>query len=597
MSQQSLLSPDPSENLTKFSSLGDLVGYFKHLSDNKILNGPMDGFFGGSTLLNAHLNKSALFFDKYFDCSIPDVQLEFLFESMGISSYEAYLHSDKKFKHFICECENHFSELFVPNVVGDRWNPFVRFKSSNVCGSQQCSKLLDLAGLDTVDLFGDSSAGVHRAHENVFNSLVLTFPDELSSKLMDPQFRSRALYRESKRGLRSSQLDIKPFHLIDRMNRCVSVFFHRLHEVFALDPQFVLGMSCSFHPWSSAFPFLPHAHFHVILPHFCYRNVGNEFRSLYADILLEPLTGLFDGVVVAVESPVQKSTSQVYGSMGCKVTHTAEVSAVSKFIVDRERYTSLRLELSDKLGELLRFTPIDWYGSTPRTQPNGIVDLVESPLDVDVIRRLWSDIVYSEFADLLCDDRVLLDVHTQFIPASNKSKLLHALQYKTRPPVLDLDLFFKRCPSFVTGYSELNPEAALSYVSSLLTRAVNNGDMYLVQKYTSLMFKAEKLFAKHSSADVYRWLQFLSTWSTDTRVFGFWRSIKRYLLDPDHRFLVVEHVCPVCDGFVTLVRYVSSVAFDSVIVRTGSKFLVYDVKGPPYARAKKDLPKKEVKCE
>ena len=184
--EQVLFAVDLPKSQFSFRSLGDLVGYFKHLSGNKtkksknrstfsnandsqkmqkmslsndqtipndeqttfqdtdsvVLSGlrqtrgshPIECTFGDSLLVGSHLGKSSLFIDKYLDCSIPDIQLEFLFESQGIADYSAYLDPSREFKHCICSnselsasSEDIISELFIPNVKGDHFNPYIRF--------------------------------------------------------------------------------------------------------------------------------------------------------------------------------------------------------------------------------------------------------------------------------------------------------------------------------------------------------------------------------------------------------------------------------------------------------------------------------------
>jgi len=566
--EQVSLAEDMPKSQFSFRSLSDLVGYFKHLSGNKNQNNDNVGTFGDSLLLGAHLGKISLFIDKYLDCAIPDIQLEFLFESQGIADYSAYLDPSREFKHCICSNsgpEDIISELFIPNVKGDHFNPYIRFKSSSVCGSQQCSKLMDLAGPAIKDL----SAGV--IHDNVYNIMVLTFPEDLAFLLLQEQNRSRSHYKISKNGKKTSQLDIKDFHIIDRMNRCLKRFFVDLHDLLGIEADSTLGMSSSLHLWGSEFPFLPHPHFHLILPHFSYINVSNRFRE-DCDILLDPLYQQFDNAIDILDlGSITVSRKTTFSKV------ISDKSLSHKYIINEDLYNSLKRQLSIKLGDLLGFQPLDWSGSHERVKDNGVTDLIEDPLPLDLVKQLWSDIVYNEFSDIL-KDRVSLDIHSQYCTHKNKAKLLHALQYKTRPAVLDLDLFLKKCPHLVYGHNDLDPSAAVDMLQGLFVSYSLKNNVSKSKKYEGLLLKAEKLFARFGNQDILSWLRFLSTWGTETKTFGFWRNLKYYSLDPlDRSVLVKRDICPICGGAISPVRFVSSPVVDSVIIRSRSKFLVINI--------------------
>jgi hypothetical protein len=181
------------------------------------------------------------------------------------------------------------------------------------------------------------------------------------------------------------------------------------------------------------------------------------------------------------------------------------------------------------------------------------------------------------------DSWELLDIHVQWIPWYNKSKLLHALQYKSRPPVLDLDLFFKKCPGVVSYYDSADPSKVIDYLNYQLEIAIKCSNYEDINKYESLLCKAEHILGSFGPEDLFKWLQFLSIWSNDTRVFGFWRNIKRYMLDPEHELLIEQTVCPICNGVIedTGIK-TNCCVVDFVIIRSRSKFLIYNVKkGPP----------------
>lgn len=539
-----------------FKNLSGLVSYLEYLADTQI---GKKADFDSSLLKDAHIGKSVLFIDKYQNCSVPSVDLEFIFESQGIFDYEASLDPDFNFKHSICSKDDVISELFVPDIEGDHYNPYIRFKSCVGIGSRTCSKLLDLAGLEILDI------NQPKMHDNVFLDLVCTFPSEVDFYVFNPVCRAAAGPVISKYGkVHKSRLNITSVNLIDRMNRCREAFFKKLSNLFAVPANNVLGMSSSLHIWSSSIPVLPNCHVHNIIPFFSFdkKPVSIDREALfnsYSDLM----------AVQSVVTGTRKiARSRFYGSENVKVTQNVEVNLVSKFIVDRELYDQLRLKLSADLAELLHFSQCSWFDRN-------------KPIDIDALKELWSDVVYEEFSDIM-DNWVLLDVHVAWIPWYKKSKLLHALQYKSRPPVLDLDLFFKKCPDVVTGYDKVNPDKILDFLSYQLQVAINCSNGPDIDKFESLLRKAELLFDSYDSMDFLQWLQFLSTWVTDTRVFGFWRNIKKFMLDPEHKVLVEQIVCPICNGSIvdTGIK-VKFCIVDYVIVRTGSKFIVHNVKGPP----------------
>lgn len=549
---QQLLLQDPATKNTNFSTLSEFVGYFKHLSDKaffceKYLT------FGSKNLLKAHSENSCLFVEKYVSAAIPNYQLEYLFESIGLFNYDAEFGPKGRFKHVLCDKDGTFSELFIPNIAGDRYNPYIRYKSSQVSGSQQTSKLLTLAGTNIKDM------SMPIIHDNVFNLLVLTFPSEIGFLLLDP----------------SSREDI-----ISRMWRCYNKFYKQLFVVLQLEPQKTLGSSASLHVWSSEFPFMPHPHFHMVLPHFFYNRISKKERIILDDIELSPHYEEIFQLVKEVKIPQNKKKDMHIPIAAAGVTAaSADSELTATFIKEgqQDKYNNLLNDLSIKLGEYLGFESLPWYGSSGGTKPK------EVPLNVEAIKQLWTKIVYKEFDQELDKSATVadLDIHTQFCKTSDKSKLLHNLQYKTRPPVLDLHMFLEKCEGFVTGYNELDPSKALDLIRSLFVKASLDNDLK-AYRYDSILCKAEKFFDQFSVDNILDWLRFLCTWVTQTKVFGFWRNIKRYQLEHhEKKILIKKTICPLCDGVTHDLRYLNSICFDSIILRVGGTFQIYNLKIPP----------------
>jgi len=497
---------------------------------------------GSKILMNLHFDKAALFIDKYFFCVDPTPQLQYVMESMGIFDYDTYFDQGKEFHHLVCESEDHFSEIFRPNVKGDRWNPYMRYQSARSSGSIQCSKLMLLSGV-----FGDV---MKSDHEPVFMDYTLTYPSEVDLLLLDPSCRE---------------------DIIKRMHRCFSKFFNEYctHFLLDVDQMDLLGASQSLHLWSTAVPLLPHAHHHAIIPHFGYFNIKKEYR-LQLDELHEDLYSDVDSCIVSLQPESNNFKHREYSPRvdGVYYSKPDKQFKPERVLKDKLRYDDLCLELSGKVSESLGFELLNWVSS-------------KAPVDVLFIKRLWSACVSEEFHDIITlSDNFLLDVHVNFIPVSQRQRLLHKLQYKTRPPVLDLDMFFRKADGVIVGYDQLDPDALVRYLRSCFVSAVLSENIPAARRFESLLNKAEKIVEQFSAEDLFEWCKFLCFWNTNTRVYGFWRRLQWYMLDRlIDPVLVYSRICPICGGSITPVRHVSRICIDSLVIRTSHGFTVFDLVG------------------
>lgn len=538
--------------------LPSLLSYLEYLTDNKNLVCDFDS----PDLQKSHENKSTLLLNDYISCTIPSHQLEFLLESQGIMDYGCTLEG---YYHQVCTEEDLISELFTPKVKGDHYNPYIRYQSNCSSASRTCSKVLDLAGLEIYDI------SKLEPHHNIFLDIVCTFPSELDLLLLNEEYRSRSCYKISKNGNRTSQLDIKPCNLIDRMNLCRKKFFEEINSLFTysdLEPtNQIMGCSSSLHVWGSTIPLLPNAHVHNFIPFFSYDKSLcriEEMFDLFDCPELLPFKYDLLSSVGYVEYTSKKTNTKILGTLGCSTKSIEEVTIQEKYIVDLEKYKRLRLTLSNVLKDQLNMVPCDWFNNS-------------FPVDIGKVKHIWSTIVYDEFSDILKEFK-LLDIHIKFIPHYKKSKILHSLKYKSRPPVLDLDLFLKKLNiDLVTGYDSLNIDSVFEFLYYQLEIAVKCSDIDRINKLESHIVKLNQVVKQYSDQDLYKWLQFLCTWVTDTRVYGFWRNINRYLLDPNHEFLVVEDICPLCNGSITTIGVVDSCIVDCVIVQSRNKFCIYNL--------------------
>jgi hypothetical protein len=576
LQQQGLFDDAPKDpSKLHFDSIGSLLSYFNYLTSTKNQLREVD--YDSKELLQVHQGKSVLKIDKYIGCALPAPDLEFILESQGIMDYDAYLDPEFNFKHGICDHDGVISEIFTPNLSGDHYNPYIRFRSCVSSASRSIRLLMDLAGLEIKDLSLD-------LHDSIFLEIVCTFPGSIGYYLVNPVCRNRADHKTSKNGMvHKSALDIEPLHFIDRMNRCRSKFFKHLHKLWGVPQGATLGMSSSLHVWGSEVPILPHAHVHNIVPFFSYHKKINrdpdflESLNLF-DIGLDNLEDYFELIFAEVDITPRRSNKpfesfQSFDSVKKLNKSTTKIvesdkKIIKKYIVDRDKYKKLRLHISSSLKDILGFQQCLWNNPA-------------APIDIDSLKNLWSDIVYNEFQDIM-DHWEPLDIHVSWIPWYKKAKLRSALQYKVRPPVLDLDLFLKKCPGVVQSHTKVDLNRVLDYLDYNLKIAIKCSDQEKINRYESLIQKAELIFDNFSEEDIYSWLQFLSIWKTDTRVYGFWKNLKRYMLDPDYTILVKEEICPICNGSYqdTNIK-VKFCKVDYVLIQSRNKYLVYNIKDPP----------------
>lgn len=547
LNQLSILENEPSKGL-HFDNLDKLLNYVHYMNAGHVFEPGKCKKYGEFT---KHPFESTLFFDKYIETADPDLQLTFLFESQGILNFNADLDQDRQFKHKLCkDKEGAVTEMLYPNVLGEHFNPYKRYCNSVSSASHQCSKIVDLAGVDLC--FYDIATQTFD-QPTVFNDMILTYPEIISNTLLDP------VLRES---------------TIDRSKKCSKRFFDRLHRLFHLSPNQQLGCSVNTHTWVSESPFLPHLHHHMFLPHFSYDRTKTRGSNTiqHRDTDLQRIYDQFESVFAVIECGTVKHTSKNhYGSMGAVSTSNTEKKVIHKYLIDEDLYNSLRLELSEELSYQLGFKQLEWFGCHFKGD-NEIPD----PLAIGGIKQLWAKIVSKEFTEYGSWDT--LDIKTQYIKADQRSKLLHALTYKTRPPVLDLDLFLKSCPDFVINYNKLNTGAVLDYLQSLFIKLAL-ADNPKALKVERVLDRAKKLFESVSNPNLYSWLEFLAISTNNAHVYGFWHRIKRYLLDPDHKFLIESVVCPICGGTIESVGYARDAFIDGVIVRSRSHFMIYTLSG------------------
>jgi hypothetical protein len=576
-------------DLLNLSSLVDFANslnpLYVHLqSDNKNLVHVDSDMVprGSDALIDFHSEHFSLILDKYITTSIPSDSLGFILESKGFPNYHAELDIYSPYWYFICDNDNELSESCIPHIVGDSKNPYVRFSSIKMAAGKQVSKLKELAGVGVCSSLPNSSLAP------VFNFVTLTFPKKLELLLMDPSYRARAEYKVSKNGKKTSQLDIKPYNILDRMDLCFSEFLNEYSDLVGVPEGSQLGGSASFHPWSSNFPLLPHPHYHLLVSHFCYSKISKSERAAVEDLLISEYRDLKEcfGFYTYYNSKSGSCSLRVedYDKDKPKPDVTRRIKS---YIKEPDMYEACFDDVSRCLADLLNFKTLPWGGS----HVDNYGDVKMFPLDSDIVRKLWTRIVCEEFSDILgrpaADSDSLFVVHVQYIKATDYGKLVHRLRYKSRPSVLDLDIMFKKASNYkfvdLKGLTpdslDFNHNTVLSYLYMLLNRFKKENDPFLFNRIESYISKFTDLVDLYPDSYFIEWLQFLSTAKTKTRTFGFWRNIKRYGVSPVVEPLPVIHedICPICGGVRSkLSRACDSPMFDSVIFDCNSSLFLFD---------------------
>lgn len=592
----------PTNNLVSISDIsgiGDLLdfiqistGIYVHKQSDSIFS-PSQNFskvgFGDIRLLNFHKEKLALYVDKYLFTSIPDIQTEFLLESNGIPQdcYDADLDPRFMFSVNACFDDKNINEFITPRIRGGSFNPYIRLLSSKSSGGGQALKLFDLAGIDPDREFPISPC---------FDLLTLTFPFDISILLLDGSLRDLT---------------------IEKMFKCYRQFFKELHLLFNVPFDHILGSTVSLHVWSSDFPFLPHAHFHSVIPHFSYKKTDNDQRLEYEFNIDLPDICKYGGrefekgrlysrlyaLIVEFElthnktskfkksDPFSSQNSGLYPD-GILIS-SPDKRQFSRFITDAVDFQDIYDDISFKLSSMLDLSILDWLGSIEKKSSDGSLYSVPVPFDADLLRFIWTDIVNEVFdldtsnSSLEFSDLVLYDIFIEFASINSpkcRPKLLHFLSYKSRPGVLDLDLFFKKCSDFVLDHNHINKGRVLSFIRGLLGDALNYENLTNVNKYESLLSKTEKIFNQFSDRVILDWLKFLSTHRTMTKTYGFWRNIKRYRVSSVKcKAIPYPRVCSICGNPTSVFRLVNSLDIDGIVLHCGSKFFLFNIdKPPPY---------------
>ncbi len=177
---------------------------------------------GGPRTKQALKNKSTLQYSKYLKTAKVPETLKDIYEEIGITDYEAFIHSFSSHK-----CED-CGKTFYVNMRGSGNNPYMSFKSTLSSASKQTKKLRNLL-MDYTML-----------------KVVPTFPKEISEKLRDE----------------NKDMD----EVQEKMWDCLKLFLSKFREQKTTHDRQIMA-SASPHIWKSENPGKgPHAHFHLDIP-------------------------------------------------------------------------------------------------------------------------------------------------------------------------------------------------------------------------------------------------------------------------------------------------------------------------------------------
>lgn len=553
--------------------------FFRVLSEGEKLN------YDCQRLKDLHVTRSMLHIDKYLWTSLPSGDLQLLFDSCGLSPswYTADLCEGAEFWVKRCSSSEGISERLIPNVRGGKYNPFVRFSSSRTSASQQHKKLLDVVGMGFEGRLKKRCDG----HVNVPSAPVIldfefTYPLEISCLLMDVDRRD---------------------DILRRSDRCKTALFNRLDEIFDIPEGKTMGASVSTHVNGSDFP-LPHLHHHFILPNWMYRDlkvskkvnerlevehrpgVSSEYDRLYRYVSDE----------LIVKKDVVNTCSESVSGAGRKsfVRHDT-IEYVDRSPEKIDEYQRLRRHVERRLCDPLGYEVQEWMCTDAYLDAGVGIKRKWLPVDADLLKNLWTEVVLEEFGSELdgCgygwrgEDPRRFDVHVSFCRLWETGRILHKLQYKNRPAVVDLDLFFRRCPDLIRGpcVGAINLDGLDGWLSSQLHRCSDREDLHGVEVAESRIRKLRYLRDLYGEDAFYQWFQWVAVgYKTRTSALGWWWNVKRYQVCSVERGpLPSLGGCPLCGGFEDweLQSATSSPVFDSVLLHHGSGYFFFDLMDRP----------------
>lgn len=376
-------------------SLEELVEYIKSVEKSK----PVKTEYGSRSLIPLIKNKVTLVYSHYLKTSIPSPDMVNLLKSNGMIHHTAQLGGTttegehiSPFSRTMClDCGAHI----FPNVTGGRHNPFVSYQRMKSSACRATNKVTNLLADPTVV------------------SLVLTYPKEISEFLAEHP------------GSHSAT------------GTAMRIFKNKL-EHLKCEQKEIMGMSENLHIWKSSDPCAsPHYHHHVIIPWLALPWPKENMRR-YVENKVNGKVKLLN--IIKTEKEEIEKELRLLGE-GDLNTYSKIISLESELISFEKMIEHERLEINQTMTDILNVRRIPWE------RKNG----KNVPVSDTVIKRLWRESLEETFKGFVIPDNI--DVYIKYYNtpktesySSDRAKILHAMRYKSRRPILDLALYLDKNP-------------------------------------------------------------------------------------------------------------------------------------------------------
>ena len=548
--------------------------------------------YGSKIAINLHRTQRLLIVDKYIITAMPEAQTCFSLEACGCQpeNYQAnldgfWLHNCQD----LSEGETKQGEYVTPiiNCVKGfkSYNPYIKFLNSKRSAGKTIDKLRDLPGFDLKKLIISDKLpfdpfdfyDYDRLREPVLGKIDLTFPNEISNLLFDEKNRDK---------------------VIKKAHKAYARFFDKLQERLGVPPGCQLGSNGSLHPWSSTNPMLPHLHYHAILSNFYYQKITKEDRVSLEETDPELWT-LYDQLYSLVQTrqiahgkaEYEKDFKQQPGEK----QRPENLEAKTEQYISYEHLpdiVNLQTKIAGNLLDKLGFGVLPWKWGHKEGET---IDYPLFPFDDTLIKEVWTEAVNfyfppekrtgSKFCTATTQSRSstgptqTYDVHisySKFSQQDDRSQIYHYLVYKNRPPIADLDLYFRSHKNLVNGpqKGDFNTEHFIDQLFDEILDAKDEIDHTIkLNKYQ----QANELIHTYGKTSFESWLHYIVfgfPTHNNCRVRGFMANLKRYRTTSLVRGPLPEFkYCPICGGFDCEVIKLEEYAPDFLLINMNGYML------------------------
>ncbi len=548
--------------------------------------------YGSKLAINLHRNERLLIVDKYIVSAIPEAQTCFALEACGCQpeNYQAYL--DGFWLHNCQDLteektqEGEYVTPIINSIKGFKsYNPYIKFLNAKRSAGKTLSKLRDLPGFDLKKLIISNKLpfdpfdlyDFDRLREPVLGKFDLTFPNEISNLLFEEKHRD---------------------DVVKKAHKCFSRFFDKLQNRLGVPPGCQLGANGSLHPWSSSNPLLPHLHYHAIISNFYYQKITKNDRVNFEETDPE-LWSLYDQLYALIQ------TRQVAHGKGeyekdfklqpGEKQHLENIETKTEQYVSYEHLPEI-IELQTKLAgfllEKLGFGVLPWKWGKKEGET---IEYPLFPFDDTLIKEVWTEAVNFYFPEVkkarakTCTTKTLsrsstgqhetYDVHisySKFTQQDDRSQIYHYLVYKNRPPIVDLDLYFRGHKKLVEGpqKGDFQIHQFHEYIFDEMLTAKDSQD-YTVKKNKYAQYRhLLQTYGKKSFESWLNYIVFGFPTHNNCRVRGFMANLKRYRVTSLVRGPLPEFkYCPICGGFDTEVIKLEDYSPDFLLINMNGYML------------------------